>query len=76
MTEEIELTCLICYEQITNSSIIQCNSSHMYHNNCIYMWLKINNTCPFCKINAYYFHMVFTKKHKTKIVQKSALLLN
>ena len=42
------IECSICLEIINNKySLTICN--HIFHNKCIYQWLKIKNTCPICR---------------------------
>lgn len=47
-------TCVICYEQYSESDdtivkLIDCD--HNYHKKCIYEWLKYDNRCPLCMNN-------------------------
>jgi hypothetical protein len=42
--------CSICFEIFKDNEIVNityCN--HIYHNNCITEWIKINKTCPLCR---------------------------
>ncbi|CDW85723.1 isoform b [Stylonychia lemnae] len=50
--EIISDSCPICCEAFGNSdkiSFLPCNIKHIYHTNCIQMWLGKHNTCPLCK---------------------------
>lgn len=54
--EKIEKThqkkCSICleeYKKKDNVNLLKCN--HIFHNNCLKMWLYNNNTCPLCRYN-------------------------
>lgn len=41
--------CIICREEYEDGShlcILPCN--HIYHHQCIQLWLQNNNTCPYC----------------------------
>jgi hypothetical protein len=42
--------CSICleeYKKNDNINVLKCN--HIFHNNCLKMWLLNNNTCPLCR---------------------------
>ena len=44
--------CPICLEKyVVNDKIIHLNCRHSFHKQCIYIWLKDNNTCPQCREN-------------------------
>lgn len=48
--KEYDNTCSICLIDFNNEdkvSITECD--HIYHNDCIKKWLRINNTCCICK---------------------------
>ena len=48
--KEYDKTCSICLSDFNNEdkvSITECD--HIYHNDCIKKWLRINNTCCICK---------------------------
>lgn len=48
--KEYDKTCSICLTDFNNEdkvSITECD--HIYHNDCIKKWLRINNTCCICK---------------------------
>ena len=40
-------TCRNHYEKRDNVSILPCG--HMYHDDCIYSWLRCHGTCPMCR---------------------------
>ena len=43
--------CLICQEDFKNGDEIKkVHYNHCFHSKCIVKWLKINNTCPICKL--------------------------
>lgn len=45
---DTSLECPVCYEIITdNLTITFCN--HIYHKECIYKWLILNDSCPICR---------------------------
>lgn len=50
--EEEEETCAICLEDISeavqNYQHMQ-KCPHVFHDDCIFMWLSNNNTCPLCR---------------------------
>ena len=42
--------CVICLDRITENSIIRktvCN--HIFHDECVLPWFKINSSCPICR---------------------------
>jgi hypothetical protein len=42
--------CSICFENFKDNEIVNVtNCNHIYHNNCISEWTKINKTCPLCR---------------------------
>ena len=44
--------CSICQEVFSNSQVIkQIPCGHLFHQECIEYWLKLNGTCPFCRYN-------------------------
>ena len=49
-TPECELEkCAICYENIRDQEIVsELFCSHIYHPDCIKLWLANNDTCPVC----------------------------
>ena len=48
--ENITIECSICLNNLDNN-IITLHCNHKYHNECMDMWLKYNNTCPYCRYN-------------------------
>ena len=40
--------CSICYEEVTNHTMVSC-CNHIFCGNCIMKWLQANNTCPLCR---------------------------
>ena len=44
--------CSICLEKyVKNDKIMSLECSHSFHDSCIKLWLKNNNTCPQCREN-------------------------
>jgi len=44
--------CSICLEKyVKNDKIMNLECNHTFHDNCIKLWLKNNNTCPQCREN-------------------------
>ena len=44
--------CSICLEKyVKNDKIMSLECSHSFHDACIKLWLKNNNTCPQCREN-------------------------
>lgn len=44
--------CIICYSSLKNHSmkiVLKCD--HCFHTTCLFDWLKINPSCPFCRTN-------------------------
>lgn len=45
-----ELQCSICIEHYKNDEIVNClECKHIYHQECIKLWLENNNSCPICR---------------------------
>jgi len=44
--------CVICFETVANkeSNFSCCLCKNIFHKNCINRWIKINNTCPLCRM--------------------------
>lgn len=53
LEEEEEATCSICMENLTESNhdkIIRMPTClHLFHQGCIFEWLKLQNSCPLCR---------------------------
>ena len=45
---KIDELCMIC---LTNKTDIITKCNHIYCNNCIEIWLNINESCPYCRTN-------------------------
>jgi hypothetical protein len=44
--------CIICFDDFNGTKKCrQLHCGHIYHNNCIYNWLKERPTCPLCNKN-------------------------
>ena len=42
--------CSICLEEFTtDKKIIKLNCNHIFHTDCIKLWIENNNTCPLCR---------------------------
>ena len=53
---EQETECVICFEPLQPSvdltlCVVKTQCNHYFHNNCLFEWIQINNTCPVCRIN-------------------------
>ena len=47
-----KLCCPICLEEFKpNEYKRTLNCHHIYHKRCIDKWIKVNNTCPVCRLN-------------------------
>ena len=50
--ENFIIECSICLEQYKlNEKIIQLDCDHIFHKECLNLWLKKNNSCPICRDN-------------------------
>ena len=50
--EELEeyITCSICLEYIRDKrSCRETKCGHIYHRQCLNKWLRVGNTCPYCR---------------------------
>tara|TARA_Y100000389_G_scaffold158606_1_gene160082 strand:- start:47 stop:430 length:384 start_codon:yes stop_codon:yes gene_type:complete len=43
------MECAICLEPIINREKKTLNCNHSFHKNCVDLWLKEHNTCPYCR---------------------------
>ena len=43
-------SCTICLQSNSNE-LITTSCEHKFHNQCLYEWLKVRNTCPVCRHN-------------------------
>lgn len=52
--KDLEEICCICIAPLENTEIVLklpiC--SHIYHSDCIKSWLRVSETCPFCRLPA------------------------
>jgi hypothetical protein len=50
---EVPKQCSVCFESFMNNSEViglDCNKlSHVFHWNCMLIWLKKNRSCPLCR---------------------------
>ncbi|TDH71763.1 hypothetical protein CCR75_001793 [Bremia lactucae] len=47
--EETDKTCIICREEMTPSTCKKLPCSHIFHINCLKMWIQRQQTCPTCR---------------------------
>lgn len=49
--EHAQQQCSICFDEFkaSDSSVRQLSCNHMFHELCIFPWLRINGTCPVCR---------------------------
>ncbi|TNV71929.1 hypothetical protein FGO68_gene1243 [Halteria grandinella] len=46
-----DTTCPICCEEMVNQAVqLPCDKRHLYHKECIQLWLTKNRLCPLCKV--------------------------
>ncbi|CAG9334403.1 unnamed protein product [Blepharisma stoltei] len=48
-----ERSCAICSDEFRNGVKIialSCDSRHIFHENCIKTWLRVNSICPLCRV--------------------------
>jgi hypothetical protein len=41
--------CSICYEFYDDSTSINTNCNHIFHNECLQTWISTQDTCPLCR---------------------------
>ena len=49
---EVNDPCVICSEEFQDNNLViylSCDSRHVFHENCIKNWVKINAICPICR---------------------------
>lgn len=44
-----ELTCSVCYGELTLKNLVMTSCDHTYCNTCFFRWLRTNNTCAMCR---------------------------
>tara|TARA_Y100000816_G_C25787009_1_gene412540 strand:- start:134 stop:628 length:495 start_codon:yes stop_codon:yes gene_type:complete len=44
-----ELSCSVCYGNLTLKNLVMTTCNHMYCNGCFFRWLRTNNTCAMCR---------------------------
>lgn len=52
ITDELSSTqCSICFDEfkVAESCVRKLPCNHLFHQNCIFPWLRINGTCPVCR---------------------------
>ena len=49
--EEVIPMCPICYEDETDDErLVPLYCTHRFHNDCAVNWLRLNGTCPVCRM--------------------------
>lgn len=49
MSLKEELSCSICYGELTLKNLVMSSCDHAYCNTCFFRWLRTNNTCAMCR---------------------------
>ena len=47
--EKRDLTCSICYGDLSIKNLVVSSCDHTYCNTCFFRWLRTNNTCAMCR---------------------------
>lgn len=49
--EQTSVQCSICFDEFkaAESNVRKLPCNHLFHQNCIFPWLRINGTCPVCR---------------------------
>lgn len=49
--EQTDTQCSICFDEfkLAESEVRKLPCNHMFHERCIFPWLRINGTCPVCR---------------------------
>lgn len=49
--EHLQTPCSICFDEfkVCDNSVRRLSCNHMFHELCIFPWLRINGTCPVCR---------------------------
>ena len=51
LTNDETKDCVICLEEFTSGEeVVKLTCGHLFHEECILGWLKINCTCPMCRL--------------------------
>ena len=53
LNDENQMECAICLEPLLKDEGInelKCNSKHVYHHECMLVWVKTNSICPMCRM--------------------------
>ncbi|CAI9784964.1 unnamed protein product [Fraxinus pennsylvanica] len=44
------VVCVACKDEVAiGKKVTRMPCSHLYHGDCIFLWLRIRNTCPICR---------------------------
>lgn len=49
MSIKEDLSCSICYGELTLKNLVMSSCDHAYCNTCFFRWLRTNNTCAMCR---------------------------
>lgn len=44
--------CAVCMEGFGSGGGKKVHCGHVFHENCIFRWLSVHNSCPLCRCNA------------------------
>lgn len=70
--QDIEKSCIICFENFIIKDVAILNCGHYFHLNCINKWFKKEGKCPICRSGYNVIEIIKNepKKNKNKCTEK------
>ncbi len=48
---EIGQTCAVCLKEVMDGKVTPIPCGHVFHSDCVDLWLDMNHTCPTCRFD-------------------------
>lgn len=69
------MDCLICHDKIEFNDSIKVKCNHIYHQRCIFKWMRVSNTCPYCKTELYKLTKISTVQFADVVIPRNIGIL-